>query len=79
MAYSSGQAVAIACVFSVLPIVVVTMRFMSRRLSSAKCGIDDWLILPALVCVRHFRSCEVVHADIARGMLRWGRDWDDCW
>jgi hypothetical protein len=41
--------VIIAIVFSLLPIVIVVMRFRARVLQGAKLGLDDYMILPALV------------------------------
>lgn len=30
--------------------IIITLRFFTRSLQKAKIGIDDWLVLPALVC-----------------------------
>ena len=40
----------------ILAIFAVALRFISRRVSNAKFWWDDWLTLPALVCVS-LRSC----------------------
>ncbi|ORY07908.1 hypothetical protein BCR34DRAFT_603713 [Clohesyomyces aquaticus] len=40
----------IGVLFSALAIFSVWLRFLSRRLAKQPYGIDDWLIIPALVC-----------------------------
>ena len=46
-----GKMYALATVLSVLAIVAVILRFYARRLlKSTKVEIDDYMILPALVC-----------------------------
>lgn len=39
----------VACVFSVLWIIVVAARFYATRLKKAQIGLDDWICIPALV------------------------------
>lgn len=39
----------------VLALLVVSLRFISRRMSKAKLWLDDWLILPPLVRDIFFR------------------------
>jgi hypothetical protein len=39
----------VACVFSVLCIIVVAARFYATRLKKAQIGPDDWMCIPALV------------------------------
>ena len=41
--------VATGVVFTVLTVVAVGLRFTSKRLTSAGFGLDDWLILAALL------------------------------
>ncbi len=46
-----GKMYALAAVLSVLAIVAVVLRFYSRRLlKTARIEMDDYMILPALVC-----------------------------
>ncbi len=50
-----GKMYALAAVLSVLAILAVSLRFHARRLlKSARIEIDDYMILPALVCHIHF-------------------------
>lgn len=35
----------------ILRVIVVILHFVTRTLQKAVIGIDDWLTLPALVCV----------------------------
>ena len=50
MSYAGkGALEAVAVVFAILPMVAVGLRFYARSLSNAKLGIDDWLMIPALV------------------------------
>ncbi len=50
MSYADkGALEAVAVVFAILPMVAVGLRFYARSLSNAKLGIDDWLMVPALV------------------------------
>lgn len=52
-----GKTYALAAVLSLLAIVAVILRFYSRRLlKTASIEIDDYMILPALVC-RIFLLC----------------------
>ncbi|KAL2056336.1 hypothetical protein ABVK25_003359 [Lepraria finkii] len=39
----------VACVFSVLSIIVVATRFYATRLKKAQIGLDDWICITALV------------------------------
>lgn len=51
---------ALAAVLSVLAIVAVILRFYSRRLlKTASIEIDDYMILPALVC-QTLQSCQLL-------------------
>ena len=43
--------VALAVVFMVFPLAFVLLRFWARSLSRVKYGVDDWLIVPAVVCL----------------------------
>ena len=47
--YSKSVLVGTGVVFSILPIIAVGLRFYARTLSSAKLGLDDWIMLPAVV------------------------------
>ena len=46
-----GQVAAAATVLPALGIITVALRFRVRALQKAKLGVDDWLILPALLLV----------------------------
>ena len=48
---ADGGLVAVAVVFMVIPLVLVPLRFWARASSGAGYGIDDVLILPALLLV----------------------------
>lgn len=41
---------------TIIATVAVAMRFLSRRVQRAQYGLDDWLILAALVC--HYKPTE---------------------
>lgn len=41
--------VIVACVVSILSIIVVAARFYASQLKKAKIGPDDWVSIPALV------------------------------
>ena len=43
--------VTVACVVSILSIIVVAARFFATQLKKAKIGPDDWISIPALVIV----------------------------
>ncbi len=50
MSYATPSAVIlIGVLFPVLGSVAVSLRFYTRHSQKAEIGIDDWLILPALV------------------------------
>ena len=50
MSYADkGALEATAVIFAVLPVVAVGLRFYARSISNAKLGIDDWLMIPAMV------------------------------
>lgn len=41
--------VALGTVFPLLGIIIVALRFRARQLQKSKYGLDDWLIIPALI------------------------------
>jgi len=48
---------AAGAIFLTLCPIVVGLRFYTRAIQKAKIGIDDWLILPALVSIpSHVRN-----------------------
>ena len=47
--YSKSDIVGAGITFTILPIIVVGLRFYARGLSRAPVGIDDWSIVVALV------------------------------
>ena len=50
--------VAVACVVSILSIIVVAARFYASQLKKAKIGPDDWISIPALV------GCHSAHSSV---------------
>ena len=47
---TNGDAIiATGVVFTVLAVVAVGLRFASKRMTSAAVGVDDWLLLAALL------------------------------
>ena len=48
--------VTVACVVSILSIIVVAARFFVTRSKKAKIGLDDWISIPALVDCRSAHS-----------------------
>lgn len=46
-----GETYAASIVLPILSIVFVLLRVYTRRLQKNHLGIDDWLMLPALVCI----------------------------
>lgn len=47
---TNGDAIiATGVVFTVLAVVAVGLRFASKRMTSAAVGVDDWLLLAALI------------------------------
>ena len=47
---TSGELYAASIILALLGIVFVLLRFYARVLQKTSFGIDDWLMLPALVC-----------------------------
>ena len=52
--------VTVACVVSILCIIVVAARFFASQLKKAKIGPDDWISIPALV------GCHSAHSSVGR-------------
>ena len=48
--YSKPVLVGNGVAFTILPILVVVLRFYARHISRVAAGIDDWCIVAALVC-----------------------------
>ena len=46
---SPGKMYALTAVFMIIALIAVPLRFYTRRLQSMQLGLDDWLMLPALV------------------------------
>lgn len=46
---NGGAIIATGVVFTVLAVVAVGLRFASKRMTSAAVGVDDWLLLAALL------------------------------
>lgn len=47
--------------FTILPIIVVSLRFYARRVARVVVGIDDWCIVVALVNIRILRCILLLH------------------
>ena len=54
--YDGYKLVTVACVVSILSIIVVAARFYASQLKKAKIGPDDWISIPALVGCRSAQS-----------------------
>ena len=50
--------VTVACVVSILSIIVVAARFYASQLKKAVIGPDDWISIPALV------GCHIAHPPV---------------
>ena len=50
--------VTVACIVSILSIIVVAARFYASQLKKAKIGPDDWISIPALV------GCHSTHSSL---------------
>jgi hypothetical protein len=57
MAYPPSAIVAIAVLFSILPIAAVGARFWARQIKHMGFGPDDFFIIPALVCIHVTSLC----------------------
>ena len=49
MAFSPGEMIALAVIFSILPPIAVGLRLWARRIMKARYGLDDYFIFVALV------------------------------
>ena len=49
MAFSPGEMIALAVIFSILPLIAVGLRVWARRIMQAKYNLDDYFIFVALV------------------------------
>ncbi|KAI1360888.1 hypothetical protein F5Y08DRAFT_331240 [Xylaria arbuscula] len=50
--YPSSVLIGTAILFIIIPVAAVTVRFYARLTTAARLGIDDWLVIPAVVlCV----------------------------
>ncbi|KAG8526327.1 uncharacterized protein KY384_000320 [Bacidia gigantensis] len=67
--YQKPVLVGVGLVLTILPIIVVALRFWIRRRSPAGFGLDDWCILVALVLCTGGGIVEILLAEIA-GMGR---------
>ena len=48
-AYNKNSLVATGIIFMILPVLFVGLRFYARSISSIKLGIDDWMMIPAII------------------------------
>ena len=56
-----GEIYAASIVLPLLGIVFILLRFYARTLKKNSIGLDDWLMLPALVCGPNSSTREVSH------------------
>ena len=50
--YTSPVLIGTGILFIIIPVAAVTVRFYARLSTAARLGIDDWLVIPAVVlCV----------------------------
>ncbi|VUC24062.1 unnamed protein product [Clonostachys rosea] len=61
----SNSVLVVACVFIVLEVLIVGMRLMTRLKYQSKLGLDDYLILPALVCGLGMCAVAIVEIKLA--------------
>lgn len=47
--YGKPVLVSTGIIFSILPTIVVALRFFARRVGGTNLGPDDWIMIPALV------------------------------
>ena len=52
---------AVSAILLVVSTIAVALRFKVRRMKNTAYGVDDWLILAALVCVYTIRTVEQSH------------------
>jgi hypothetical protein len=52
----AGPNLAVAIVIPILDLIVVFGRIYVRRKQKMSLGIDDWLMIPALVCFIHIAN-----------------------
>ena len=48
MAFSPGEMIALAVIFSILPLIAVGLRLWARRIMKARYALDDYFIFVAL-------------------------------
>ncbi|KAF7536864.1 hypothetical protein G7054_g4161 [Neopestalotiopsis clavispora] len=60
MAWNVANFVALAVVFAVLATISVVLRFWSRAVTKVGLGIQDYLIIPALICVLGIAATMIV-------------------
>lgn len=60
---TSGEIYAASIVLPFLGIVFVLLRFYARALQKSSRGVDDWLMIPALVCVPYSSTREAPISD----------------
>lgn len=54
---------AVAVVWPPLCLIVVALRFFTRKRQNARLLIDDWLTIPAVVCIIYLNFMRVEQAD----------------
>jgi hypothetical protein len=72
--YNSKVLVGAGSMLTVIPVFVVGLRFYARRKIRTHYGIDDWMILLALVrpqAPHHFGTLVETHSHLADTQPRW--------
>lgn len=69
---TSGEIYAVSIVLPLLGIVFVLLRFYARVLLKTPIGNDDWLLLPALVCIPYSRVSDAISDSWLRYDLGFG-------
>lgn len=58
--YKKPVLVGVGITLTILPMIVVGLRFRARQFTRAAVGMDDWSILFALVSVLAWFQCRIV-------------------
>lgn len=69
---TSEEIYAVSIILPLLGIIFVLLRFYARILQKTPTGIDDWLLLPALVCIPYSRASDATSDSSLRYYLGFG-------
>ena len=76
---SPGALDAICGVFLALSIVIVGLRFYTRSMQKLPLGIDDWAMLPCVVCPFRVKCQDEASLDQVQGIVHWRSHSSDPW